>query len=70
MRLFLGLFLLATLRILSIQPASSQSLFATLKVNRAVLSYLHFLAKPIFMSSSKFRLLAKISRVNPFGVSS
>lgn len=38
---------MTTLRILSIQPALSQFLFATLKVNQAVLSYLHFLAKPI-----------------------
>ena len=47
MRLFLELFLMTTLQILSIQPALSQSLFATLKVDRAALSYLHFLAKPI-----------------------
>lgn len=43
----LGLFLMTTLRILSIQPASSQFLFATQKADQAVLSYLHFLAKPI-----------------------
>ncbi len=61
---------MTTLRILSIQPASSQSLFATLKVNRAVLPYLHFFNQTHLMRSSKFRLLARISRVNPFGVSS
>ena len=33
---------MATLRILGIQPALSQSLFAILKANRAVLLYLHF----------------------------
>ena len=43
----LDLFLMTTLRILSIQPALSQSLFAILKANRAVLLYLHFLTRHI-----------------------
>ena len=33
--------------VLSIQPALSQSLFAILKANRAVLLYLHFLTRHI-----------------------
>ena len=61
---------MATLRILSIQPALSQSLFAILKANQGLFCYIFIFNQTHLMRSSKFRLLARISIVNPFGVSS